>query len=134
MKSPRSNALSESTVQVESSIDQSQVSQSLREVPQLLSAGGDLFGVEAQVVCVCHHLLEDEARLFKTAGAREAWGRVAADQEPFRLRLTQPGCFPARGAPPGENVDRRTFTRRLRRRGPRQFAAGADWRPRWARW
>src|SRR5437762_1183300 len=59
----------ESPVKVEGGADQGQVSQRLREVAQRLAARASLFCVQAEVVAVTEHLLEQQA------GLREA-GRV----------------------------------------------------------
>src|SRR5215212_5335846 len=63
--------LPERPVQVEGGADKGQVREGLGEVTEGLAARADLLGVEPQMVGVANHLLEDEARFFEPAGARE---------------------------------------------------------------
>src|SRR5579862_8995942 len=44
----------------------------LREVPQVLSAAAQPLGVEAEMVCVAEHLVEEQARFFEPVRACEA--------------------------------------------------------------
>ena len=58
-------------VQGDGSVDQRQVGECLREVADLFAGGGDLFGVQADVVRVGQHLLEGQARVVEPARPRK---------------------------------------------------------------
>src|SRR5262245_61930403 len=60
-----SGAVVELVVEVDRGGDQGQVAERLREVAQLLPGAADLLGVQAQVVGVGEHLLEDQPRLIQ---------------------------------------------------------------------
>lgn len=53
----------DSAVEVESGADEREMGERLRIVSQVLSAGSQLLGIEAKVVSVAQHLLEQEPRL-----------------------------------------------------------------------
>jgi hypothetical protein len=72
----------ECPVEVEGGADQGQVGERLREVAQGLPAGAGLLGVEAQVIRVAEHLLEEQSGVFQS-------GRVGAPGP--GERLDQPG-------------------------------------------
>src|SRR5262249_34498129 len=74
----RSGLALQSTVQVKRGADQSHVRERLREVAQRLAGPSCLLGVQPHVVGAGNHLLENDARLFPPAGARQ--------------RLAQPEC------------------------------------------
>src|SRR5215217_4953841 len=63
--------LSERPAEVVGGADERQVREGLREVAQGLAAGSDLLRVEAEVVGVAEHLLEDEPGFFQPPRARE---------------------------------------------------------------
>src|SRR5690242_12960482 len=63
-----SSPYTETAVQVERGAYQPDVSECLREVAQGFAARTRLLGVQAEVVSVGQHLLEDEACLLRAAG------------------------------------------------------------------
>src|SRR5215216_2889644 len=60
-------AVVELVVQVDGGVDQRQVGERLGEVAQLLPGLADLLGVQAQVVGVGEHLLEDQPGLLQAS-------------------------------------------------------------------
>src|SRR5215470_17941305 len=60
-----SGAMVELVVEVDRGGDQGQVAERLREVAQLLPGAADLLRIQAQMVGVGEHLLEDEPRLIQ---------------------------------------------------------------------
>src|SRR5947209_14219980 len=67
---------SERPVEIEGGADQSQMSEGLREVAQGLAAGTGLLGVQADMVGITEHLLEEQPGVIQpgrvgAAGARE---------------------------------------------------------------
>src|SRR5262245_31138366 len=63
----------QSTVEVEGGADESQVSECLREVAEVLAALAELLAVEPEVVGIAEHLLEVEPGPLEIAEAREAF-------------------------------------------------------------
>src|SRR5262245_14661176 len=73
--SPASGLLAhlvETAVEVVGRADERQVGERLREVPQVLAAGTQLLAVEADVVGVAQHLLEEEPGLLEIARPGDA--------------------------------------------------------------
>src|SRR4029077_6793850 len=66
-----SGAMVELVVEVDRGTDQGQMAERLREVTELLTGAADLLGVQAQMVGVGEHLLQDQPRLVKPPGAGE---------------------------------------------------------------
>src|SRR5215203_2438896 len=62
---------SERTVEVEGGADEGKVREGLGEVAQSFATRPDLLGVEAEVVSVAEHLLEDEPGFIEPARAGE---------------------------------------------------------------
>ena len=60
----------ERPVEVEGRADQAEVCECLGEVAQRLAAGAGLFGVEAQVVGIAEHLLEEQPGVFEPSPDR----------------------------------------------------------------
>ena len=71
MKAAADSPGAECPVEVEGGTDQGQVGERLREVAQGFTAVASLFGVQAQVVSVAEHLLEEQPGVFQP-------GRVGA--------------------------------------------------------
>lgn len=61
----------EPPVEIECGADEREVRERLREVPEVLSLGAELFAVEADVVRVPEHLFEEEARLVQVPHPRQ---------------------------------------------------------------
>ena len=70
---------SQSSVEVERRADEGQVGERLREVAQSFAAVAGLFGVEAEVVGVAEHLLEQKASVFEAGGIGATGGGTADD-------------------------------------------------------
>ena len=70
-------------IQVEGGADQSQVRERLREIAQGLSAWAGLFGVQAEVVGIPEHLLEEQPGVFESS-------RICAAGAGERRRRTTP--------------------------------------------
>src|SRR5712692_8985993 len=77
---PPSSHFVERAVQVEGRADQRQVGECLGMVAQRLAGAAGLLGVQAQVVRVAEHPLEDEAGLFQAASVGPARAGERLDQ------------------------------------------------------
>ena len=62
----------ELVVEVDRGTDEGKMAERLREVTELLAGGADLLRIQAQVVGVGVHLLEDQPRLVEPPGAGES--------------------------------------------------------------
>src|SRR5689334_16247177 len=64
-------AVIELVVEVDRSADQGQMAERLREIAELTAGAVDLLGVQAEVVGVGEHLLEDQPRLVQPTGTAQ---------------------------------------------------------------